>query len=234
MASFVAFGLLALGAVLLLLKGQEGAIAGLDSDSFGYMILGLALLVFVGSGLFSGYRGRVGDAVRDAGTWAVIALALVIGYSYREELTRVAERVASELAPGMIGPVEMTATGDRSVRIRRQLSNHFVASVTVNGIKTKMVVDTGASTIVLRSQDALRAGVNLAKLTYSVPVQTANGISTAARLKLDAVSVGPVTLRNVETLIARPGALHQSLLGMSFLSRLRSYEFTGDFLTLRG
>ena len=53
-------------------------------------------------------------------------------------------------------------------------------------------------------------------------------------MRLNQVEVGSLGLSNVEALIAQPGDLHQSLLGMSFLGRLRSYEFSGDFLTLRG
>jgi aspartyl protease family protein len=56
----------------------------------------------------------------------------------------------------------------------------------------------------------------------------------AARVRLDRVGIGPLDRTKVEALVAKPGALTQSLLGMSFLSRLRSYEFSGDFLTLRG
>ena len=56
----------------------------------------------------------------------------------------------------------------------------------------------------------------------------------AARVWLDVVSVGTLDRTKVEALVAQPGSLSQSLLGMSFLSRLRSYEFSGDFLTLRG
>jgi aspartyl protease family protein len=63
---------------------------------------------------------------------------------------------------------------------------------------------------------------------------TANGRTVAARVWLDVVSVGTLDRTKVEALVAQPGSLSQSLLGMSFLSRLRSYEFSGDFLTLRG
>ena len=97
-----------------------------------------------------------------------------------------------------------------------------------------MIVDTGASTVVLRHEDADRLGINMHTLHYSVPVQTANGPSQAARVQLDFIRIGNVGVRRVEALIAKPGTLHQSLLGMSFLSRLRSYEFSGDYLELRG
>jgi aspartyl protease family protein len=97
-----------------------------------------------------------------------------------------------------------------------------------------MIVDTGASTIVLRPEDAKRAGIDLSKLSFTVPVLTANGRTVAARVRLDSVAIGPLQREDVEALVAEPKALTESLLGMSFLGRLRSYEFSGDFLTLRG
>ena len=104
----------------------------------------------------------------------------------------------------------------------------------VNGKTISMIVDTGASSIVLRPQDAKKAGIDIDSLTYRVPVLTANGRTLAARVRLKRVAIGPLDRNKVEALVAQPGALTQSLLGMSFLSRLRSYEFSGDFLTLRG
>jgi aspartyl protease family protein len=87
---------------------------------------------------------------------------------------------------------------------------------------------------VLRPADARKAGIDPKSLTYRVPVLTANGRAMAARVRLDSVAIGPLDRKNVDALVAQPGALTQSLLGMSFLSRLRSYEFSGDFLRLRG
>jgi aspartyl protease family protein len=63
---------------------------------------------------------------------------------------------------------------------------------------------------------------------------TANGRTVAARVRLDSVAIGPLQREDVDALVAEPKALTESLLGMSFLGRLRSYEFSGDFLTLRG
>ena len=86
----------------------------------------------------------------------------------------------------------------------------------------------------LTPEDAKKAGFDPDKLTYRIPVLTANGRTVAARVRLNEVAIGPLDRTKVEALIAQPGALTQSLLGMSFLSRLRSYEFSGDYLTLRG
>ena len=97
-----------------------------------------------------------------------------------------------------------------------------------------LLVDTGASTVVLKPADAARIGIDTSALSFTTPVSTANGTTYAAPVRLKSVSVGPLEVRDVEALVAQPGALNENLLGMSFLKRLRSYEFTGDFLTLRG
>jgi aspartyl protease family protein len=231
--TWVALFILALAAMLLV-SNESGIIAGLDSDIFGYVALLLALAIFVGGGLLGSYRGRIGSLTRDAVTWLALGLGLVTIYTYKEELMPIAARVVGELLPGSAMTVEQSTGGVTEVRIRKRLDGHFTASVKVNGKSISMIVDTGASTIVLKPEDAEKAGIDVSKLTYRVPVITANGRTIAARVRLDEVSIGPLDRKNVDALIAQPGALTQSLLGMSFLSRLRSYEFSGDFLTLRG
>ena len=67
-----------------------------------------------------------------------------------------------------------------------------------------------------------------------MPVQTANGTTYAAHVRLRSLTLGPISLTDVEALVAKPGALKENLLGMSFLRRLRSIEITTDMLTLRG
>jgi aspartyl protease family protein len=86
---------------------------------------------------------------------------------------------------------------------------------------------------VLKPADAQRLGIDLDRLRYTVPVQTANGTTFAASVRLRNLSIGRIILNEVEALVAKQGTLRENLLGMSFLSRLRSYEFTSDFLTLR-
>jgi aspartyl protease family protein len=96
-----------------------------------------------------------------------------------------------------------------------------------------MLVDTGASTVVLKQADARKLGIDTSRLRYTVPVQTANGIAYAAHVRLRTAAVGPISVQNIDALVAQPGVLKESLLGMTFLSRLRSYEFAGNFLTFR-
>ena len=234
MGAWIALTLLVIAGLALLLRADAGSIAGFDPSDFAIVVASVALLIFLGSSIASSYRGRAGQAVRDLLTWSLMALVLVAGYSYREDLLTFGNRVAVELLPpGTPLRGETQVAGERSVQIRRRPDGHFVAKAQVNGIVLVMLVDTGASTVVLKRDDAQRLGYDVDHLRYSVPVQTANGTTYAAHVRLRHLTLGPISLNDVEALVAKPGTLKENLLGMSFLSRLRSYEFTSDMLTLR-
>lgn len=180
-------------------------------------------------------RSRPLQALRYLMIWTVIALGLVAGYSYRDELSAIATRVAGELVPpGQIMALETSENGESAVRVRRRLDGHFAVRGTVNGETMTLLVDTGASTVVLKPSEAERVGIDVDSLDYTVAVHTANGTAYAAPVRLRSIAIGPVVIDNVEALVARPGSINENLLGMSFLRRLRSYEFSKDFLTLRG
>jgi aspartyl protease family protein len=124
--------------------------------------------------------------------------------------------------------------GGRVVEIVRGRNGDFQVAVQVNGSRTAMVLDTGASAVVLTQDAAKAAGLPLEVLAYTVNVDTANGRTRAAAVTLDRLAVGDVVERQVPALIAQPGQLRVSLLGMSFLNRLQSWEVRGDRLVLRG
>jgi aspartyl protease family protein len=234
MGAWIALTLLVIAGLALLLRADAGSIAGFDPSDFAVVVASVALLIFLASSIAGSYRGRTGQAVRDLLTWAMVALLLVAGYSYREEILTLGHRVAGELLPpGSALRADNQVEGERSVRIRRRPDGHFVAKTQVNGVSLNMLIDTGASTVVLKPADAQKLGIDVDKLRYSVPVQTANGTTYAAHVRLRSLTLGPISLTDVEALVAKPGALKENLLGMSFLSRLRSYEFTTDMLTLR-
>lgn len=220
------------GAVAVLL-GDDLSIASPDGGRLVSIAAAVALLIAFAGSVLASYSGRFGTAARDFAIWMSLGLALVVGYSYRDEFQSIAQRVTGELLPGEASTVTTSNAGERAVRIRRRSDGHFVARVAVERANLSMLVDTGASTVVLTPADARAAGVNLETLSYSVPVRTANGTAYAAAVRLKRLSVGGISVDGVDAMVAKPGALNESLLGMSFLRRLRSYEFSGDFLTLR-
>ena len=90
------------------------------------------------------------------------------------------------------------------------------------------------SAVVLTQEAAKAAGLPLEVLNYDVSVDTANGRTRAASVTLDRIGVGGIVERSVPALIAQPGALRVSLLGMSFLNRLQGWEVRGEKLIMRG
>jgi len=234
MTYLLALLIVALAALYAVSQGKNSFLATLETGELVALIAGVVLVTFYVVSLMGDYRGRTSQAFRHIVTWLAIALAMIIGYSYRQEISLIADRVVSELVPPGQGVTVATGTtGEHAVRIRRRSDGHFNAIGEVNGAAFSMLIDTGASTVVLRPADAKLAGIDTDNLNYTVPVQTANGTAYAAPVKLRAITIGPIEVQGVDALIAKPGTLNQSLLGMSFLTRLRSYEFSGDFLTLR-
>lgn len=120
----------------------------------------------------------------------------------------------------------------REVRLRADANGHFVFKAAVNERLASFVADTGATLVVLTYEDAARLGLSPQSLDFSAPVQTANGISYVAPVTLDRVRVEDITIHNVPAAVAGEGALHTSLLGMSFLGRLKSFQIQGNELVL--
>ena len=228
------FLLLALAALYALTSAGGGLFSNLEAGEIAYLIAGLSLIGLYAASLRFEYGGRAGQAIRHAMIWVGLGFALITGYTYRAELTQVTSRITDEIMPaGTALTVEGSEPGERSVRVRNQPNGSFVARGSVNGTPTNFIIDTGATTVVLRSADAARAGIDIEGLAFSVPVETANGMTFTAPVRLKSVMIGPIELTHVEALVSKPGNLKENLLGMSFLKRLRSYEVSGDFLTLR-
>lgn len=219
---------LALAVVVLVARHDAGTVGPLSTDDFASLAWKIALLVFLGSSALVVFRENIGKALQIVLVWIVIGFALALGYTYRFELRGVYDRLMAEMVPGR------AATRGRIVEIARGRGGSFDISTRVNGGTVPMILDTGASAVVLTQDAARAAGLPLEVLSYSVTVDTANGKTRAAAVTLDSVSVGGLTERSVPALIAQPGQLRTSLLGMSFLNRLESWEVRGDKLIMRG
>jgi aspartyl protease family protein len=225
---WVLLGGLSIGLLVLVARHGEGTVAGLMNEDFSSLVVQIALVVFVGAMVLALFRERFSQALEFALLWVVVAVLLTVGYTFRYELRDVADHVLAELIPGR------AASRGRMVEIARARAGDFSVAAQINGAKVPMVLDTGASAVVLTQEAAKAAGLPIEVLSYSVNVETANGRTRAASVTLDRLAVGAIVERSVPALIAQPGQLRVSLLGMSFLNRLESWEVRGDKLLMRG
>ncbi len=218
----------ALSLAALIASSDQDAIAKLLRHDVGSLVLKIALVIFAGGLVLVLFREKLSKALEATLFWVVIGLLLVVGYTYRFELRDVADRVIAELMPGHV------AGRGRSVEVVRGNGGDFAVAAHINGVKIPMVLDTGASSVVLTQEAAKAAGLPIEVLNYTINVDTANGRTRAASVTLDRLAIGGLTERSVPALVAQPGQLKTNLLGMTFLNRLQSWEVRGDKLRMRG
>jgi aspartyl protease family protein len=170
---------------------------------------------------------KIGTVLRSLLVWGGLGLLLVVGYSYREELEPVIRRVG-----GNVFPAEPRVVAPGTVALRVGSDRHFRAVAEINGQRVQVLIDTGASDVALTKDDARRIGIDPTRLAYNTPYRTANGTSFGARVQLASIKVGDIIVDDVAASVA-DGELGQSLLGMSFLRRLSSFEVRGEEMILR-
>ncbi|MDB5594870.1 MAG: hypothetical protein JWM36_1831 [Hyphomicrobiales bacterium] len=220
-----------LGAALYSLLAQDPAemILGLPPERFADLAFYAAIAVAMAGTLAAQFRGQWWRGLQMLAVWSMLLAGFATMYSYRFELAVVADRVLTELIPGR---VLVSKPGEATVVRRRD--GHFIIDVQTNGTRLAFIFDTGATSVVVRAEDAARIGVKTEGLVYDVPVSTANGRALTADVRIPSLTVGGITERNVRALIARPGSLRENLLGQSFLERLASYTVENNKLVMRG
>jgi aspartyl protease family protein len=224
--------ILAGAALVLMLRHDAGTIAGLSTENFSRLVALVAVLIFVGVGVFARAM-RPGEILHSLAFWFMAIVVLVGLYAFRDELTLVGGRVLGALVPGtpIVGRLAGDDAGDAVVVVRSR-GGHFGIRATVNGVAMSLLVDTGASFVTLTESDAARVGIDVEALSFSVRIRTANGTISAASAKVDQIAIGPIERRNVPVLVAPGDTLDQSLLGLSFLDTLAGYTIRGDRLVL--
>jgi len=200
-------------------KLNEHDVASLTTWGIWAAVAGIAVVVM--------FRNQLFKALTAALIWAAIGVALLIGYTYRSDLRTISDRVMAEVVPGWV------AQKGNVAEIARGRGGDFSVRAQVNGARVSMVLDSGASAVVLTQEAAKAVGLPLEVLQYTTHVETANGRTRAAPVTLDRITIGNIVERSVPALIAQPGALRTNLLGMTFLNRLQSWEVRGDTLLLR-
>ncbi|RCS25321.1 TIGR02281 family clan AA aspartic protease [Phyllobacterium salinisoli] len=216
--------------LLLMANNDSGTTLGMANDAFANAAyLGIWGIVIAAALLGSGMR--LSDFARSIAIWVVIILALVAGYQYRYELQDVANRVTAGLIPGS-AISNRSSDGSLTVTLAKAANGHFQVNGKVNGAGVSFLVDTGASMVILSSGDAKRAGINTASLSYSVPIMTANGTTSAAMVRLATLQIGDIERHDIRALVAQDNRMDGSLLGMNFLETLHGFSVRGDELVL--
>jgi aspartyl protease family protein len=193
-----------------------------------YLALLAAALVIASVGrllLHGGYK----TLIHTAGWLGAIA-GLAAAFSYREQATVIIEDVRAALSEKFAPSEPPTAT---SAVIPRKRDGHYLAVAEVNGVEMNLMVDTGASMVLIPYEQAAALGIDVGALDFSMPVVTANGDASVAPIRLSSIRVQHVAAFDVQGAVAQPGRLKTGLLGMSFLEQLTETSFRGDKLILR-
>jgi aspartyl protease family protein len=221
-------GSLMITAALLVIFFAQDPLGGL-SPSEAAALLGLGgVSMIMAAAIVEGFGRHWTYGVQAIAVSGGLFAALLILYGFRGELNASLDRLIGDVAMGRT----VVLSGGEVVAARKT-DGSFLIKGSVNGNEARFIFDTGASTVVLRAENAAALGFKPEALNYSIPVSTANGTALAAPVVIESLSVGSITEKNIPALIARTGVLHANLLGMSFLERLGSYEVRGNRLILR-
>ena len=129
--------------------------------------------------------------------------------------------------------VESSApVGFRSISVPRDARGHFQTEGRIDGQRIGFMVDTGASVVALNETSAAKFGLRPSRGDYNATVTTANGTIKAARTRLALVDVGGLVVRDVDAMVLPDEALSENLLGLSFLSKLKRFEYANGKMVL--
>jgi aspartyl protease family protein len=196
-------------------------------------VMRLAYSLILATGIIFATLGRIilhqgWRTVHYGFVWSCVFAGMLVAYSYREDL----QRTLAGVQGTAVQSIALSQTR-LEAELRRGWDGHYRADAIVNGVGMRLMVDTGASMVLIPYEQAAAIGVDTNEIEFSVPVMTANGRSTVAFITIASIVVGPIVVRDVHAAVAQPGRLQTGLLGMSFLDRLGETSFQGDRLYLR-
>lgn len=179
----------------------------------------LLLLLMVAGWFFASNRESRSRLVQQAMIWGFIFVGAIAVVGLWDDIR------------STVRPMQSVNEDSGQIILPRQPDGHYHLAAQVNGITVEFVVDTGASQIVLTREDAQRIGLDTADLAFTGRAQTANGMVRTAPVRLETLSVGGFTDRNLRAVV-NESDLFQSLLGMSYLQHFSRVEIQGNQLIL--
>jgi aspartyl protease family protein len=117
------------------------------------------------------------------------------------------------------------------VRIRMAPDGHFWANATINGVKRRMLIDSGATVTAISEATADAASIDGKAGVVPVVLRTANGLAQARTGTIDDLRLGTVKAKGLKVVIS-PSLANLDVLGMNFLSKLASWRVEGRTLIL--
>ncbi|MFC7705028.1 TIGR02281 family clan AA aspartic protease [Plastorhodobacter daqingensis] len=188
-------------------------------DDFARVLYLILLLAVIGGYFLLQNRRQMGQMVQQMAIWLLIIIGLATGWGLWSDLQR--DRI----------PQHSVITGAARVEVPRAIDGHYYLTLELNGTPVRFVVDTGATDVVLTTQDAARIGIDPADLGYFGQARTANGTVRTARIRIDEVTLGEFRDTNL-TAWVNEGQMETSLLGMAYLNRFERIEMVRDRLIL--
>jgi aspartyl protease family protein len=160
------------------------------------------------------------------------AVAVVAGTIIPRYADHMKGRGAPSTASVQAAAPTRTPAAPSSVIVSRDTFGRFRADGRIDGRELQFTVDTGATIVALTADDAAQLGIHPAATEYTMLISTANGTVRAAPTTLDMIEVGDIMVHDVTAVVMPNGALSDNLLGLSFLSRLRHFEFSDGKMML--
>lgn len=189
------------------------------------LVSSILIIVMLIAGLMSRRRHANQPILKYALYWVLIIGVGVFLYSFKSEYEAVKERFLTALIPS-----RAVDTGG-VITIKKSSNGHFIIDSLVNGKPVKFLVDTGASSVVLSLEDAKSVGMDINSLSFNRVVQTASGTGKVADTRAT-ITIGEFVLEDFPMYV-NSAPDNVSLLGMSLISRFKSFEVDGDTLILR-
>jgi len=231
MSRILIIAIVVLTGLFLVTVGFSDNTSRLDGDDAARLLYYGMWAALLGSGILASQR-NLGEAARNLGLWALIIVVLSSVYVFKDDAQNFASRLTAGLIPGRSATI-IDASGRRSTILYMGQNGHYQADATINGVTIPMMIDTGATTIALSFEDADRLGLNPGGLNFTGTVMTANGPARTAYVTLPEIEIGGIRRTNIAAGVAERGKLSGSLLGMNFLSSLKSFSFSGNEMTLQ-
>lgn len=194
-----------------------------EGQSINLLLAGGSLVLVLSA--LTARRLRVGPVVKMVVGWSLIFTLVYVLFSYRGEVRGVWERATA----GLVSP-DQTISGE-ALEVRLSRDGHYWVNADVNGVRTRFLIDSGATVTGLSRGAAERAGVSLDEGGLPVVLSTANGQIRAQRGRIERLNIGPLVAEDLQVVVSESfGDIN--VVGMNFLSKLKSWRVESGTLIL--